>query len=127
MKNLFFICLIALLFGGCAKDGDTGPAGPAGEDGNANVQVEIINIYVEDWEYQNDLYQEQTSSDLLNDEIAEYGSVSLFMNAGPGVWLALPAEGFGFAYDNTSLYLYAKLEPTATIVLKLVVIAGMPE
>lgn len=121
MKNVLFLLLVAMLISGCAKDGETGPAG---QDGNANVQVEIISVFVEDWVFQNELYYAQVSSNLLSDDIVAEGTVNLFMDAGPGVWLALPEEKFGFAYDNSMLYLFAKLEPTATIVLKLVVIDG---
>jgi len=124
MKNLLFILLVAILLSGCAKDGETGPAG---QDGNANVQVEIINVFIEDWEFQNEMYNAQVSSNLLSDDIIENGTVNLFMDAGPGVWLALPEGNFGYAYDSSTLYLFGKLEPTTTIVLKLVVIDGMPE
>jgi len=34
----------AILFTGCAKDGDPGAAGPAGADGNANVMVKTITV-----------------------------------------------------------------------------------
>jgi hypothetical protein len=122
MKNLMFLLLVVILFSGCAKDGETGPAG---QDGNANVLVEIISVFVEDWEIQNGVYHAQVSSELLSDDIVENGTVNLFMDAGPGVWLALPEEKFGFAYDNSTLYLFGKIEPTTTIVLKLVAISGM--
>ncbi len=124
MKNLLFLLLVAILLSGCAKDGETGPAG---QDGNANVQVEIITVSVEDWEFQNEVYNAQVSSGLLSDDIVENGTVNLFMDAGPGVWLALPEEKFGYAYDSSTLYLFGKLEPTTTITLKLVVIDGMPK
>jgi len=123
MKNVLFLLLVVILFSGCAKDGETGPAG---QDGNANVQVEIITVLIDDWEIQNEVYHAQVSSELLSDDIVENGTVNLFMDAGPGVWLALPEEKFGYAYDSNTLYLFAKLEPTTTIVLKLVVLSGMP-
>jgi hypothetical protein len=129
MKNLLFSVLIILLISSCAKDGETGPAGPAGQDGNANVQVEVFTVNVDDWGFINDFYNEQISTDLLTDDIVEYGSVDLFMQGDPSMWIALPDVelDLGYAYEKNTLYLFTKVEPTETIVLKLVVIDGLPE
>ncbi len=49
-KILVLMAAATMLFSGCAKDGDTGPAGPAGQDGNANVKSLTFTITPGQWQ-----------------------------------------------------------------------------
>lgn len=51
MKKLILsLSAIILLMSSCAKDGETGPAGPAGADGNANVHSINLLVSHSEWE-----------------------------------------------------------------------------
>lgn len=97
--------LIALLtFTGCKKEG---PPGPAGEDGNANVQSSTITF--SNWYWNNSAYYDYsdfTWSAITND-IANTGGVFIYLSNGAGGWVPLPRTVYPSAsYSQSQRYIY---------------------
>jgi len=99
-----------LILSSCAKDGEVGPQGPAG---NANVHTTTFSVAPGDWEQVGSQGQlgfgysvEQTVS-TITDAIASTGAVLVYRQVGTDGWLALPTtvtEGFGVNRNWLSVY-----------------------
>jgi hypothetical protein len=123
MNNLILslIMLISIaLLSGCQKEG------PAGKDGNANVKTEIIKVYGNEWGFSDPFYGVDKTSDLLTQDIIDNGSVHLYLEAGDGIWMALPYQtmGFGYAVNDLAILTEGSGVTTSTMTFKLVVIQG---
>ena len=90
MKTSIFsipvLLFMIVILQGCTK-GDTGPQGPAGHDGNANVMTYVYNV---SWvksppDYYTDIYDTDITQDIV-----DYGVVLVYMSNGSGGWIALP-------------------------------------
>jgi hypothetical protein len=128
LNYLFIISIIgAVMFGtGCTKDGEQGPQGTAGVDGNANVKTEKIIIYGNEWGYSEPYYVVDKTSDLLTQDIVDNGSTHLYFEIEEGTWLALPYQtmGFGISVNSVGILTEGAEVIDATTVFKLVVIEG---
>lgn len=49
MKTIIYSVLAMILVTSCAKDGDTGPQGPPGANGNANIKSVSFSVSPGDW------------------------------------------------------------------------------
>ncbi len=130
MKKMFYrffvvasVCSIFLIIG-C--EGSEGPVGPAGEDGNANVKSEIIRVFGYDWEYIDGLYGIDIYTSLITQDIVNSGLVYVFLEAGDGIWFALPYQTMGFAFGQNDLAIWTQGQAvtTQTTTFRLVVIEG---
>jgi hypothetical protein len=108
MKTKFymFAALIALVtFSGCKKEG---PPGPAGEDGNANVQSSAITF--SNWYWNNSAYYD--CSDFtwgaITNDIANTGGVFIYLSNGAGGWVPLPRTVYpSTSYSQSQRYVYS--------------------
>jgi hypothetical protein len=48
-KILILVLIVTVLFTGCAKDGETGPVGPSGSNGVANISTTLDTIFPGEW------------------------------------------------------------------------------
>ena len=78
MKYLgLVIVLIALTFTSCSKDGEIGPMGPAGQDGNANVRTLTYDLTNFSGDSHDQRIPELTQEVLDNDVILGYLKTSI--------------------------------------------------
>lgn len=124
MKKFMILMMAVLMLTGC--EGDKGPTGPAGADGNANVLTGTISPTNEEWLW-NSLYRLETSPGSSTGYFSRYvdipvpeitadimatGAVLVFFQPYPseGVWSPLPYyfnSGYaGFSY----CYVYQAME-----------------
>ncbi len=95
-----------LIFSGCAKDGETGPQGPAGATGNANVIA--TSTLTASWVLSGTYYVAGMTVPAITQDIVDKGSVQVFTQYGDE-WWALPdlngvnSTQFGFGLGNVSL------------------------
>lgn len=134
---------LALSFAGCAKDGATGPQGPAGtpgKDGNANVKSQVIFISGSEWinaagySYVTKIVPEITA------DIVTKGTVDVYAEDN-GKWWSLPLTtttqnggvlAYGYAIENGKITLDISVNVNVTLTsadignsnFKIVVIAG---
>jgi hypothetical protein len=87
---MLIIAAGAILLTQCKKDGATGPAGPAGAIGNANVTQQTFTVST--WSSYYGVWQKPLIIPALNSK-ALLGEVEVFYSTGsqPGVWNPLPA------------------------------------
>ncbi len=126
MKNIFtigWVLLIMNLIISCEKEG------PAGKDGNANVKTEIIKVFGNDWTFSDPFYIVDKPSALLTQDIIDNGSAFLYLEAGEGMWMALPYQtmGFGYGINDLGIWTEGTGVATSTTTYKLVVIQGNME
>ena len=50
--TLLFLLVGLVAFNSCKKEVE-GPQGPAGKDGNANIETHIVSVKASDWQYDN--------------------------------------------------------------------------
>ena len=129
MKNLVlkgFLIISLVVFGLTSCEKEEGPQGPAGEDGNANVKTEIVKVFGYEWEQDGSLYVVDKTSDLLTQDIIDNGSAHLYLEAGEGMWIALPylTMGFGVGVDDLGIWTEGSSVTSQTTTYKLVVIEG---
>src|SRR5437870_4563104 len=100
VKTTFQIILITITFLGCEK-GDTGPQGPAGTNGNANVQSSTVTISSSEWTLSGNEYDATISTSLITQAILDHGAVEVFESSNGTQWLALPISinGNEFVYS----------------------------
>ena len=85
MKKLIFSLTVAVaLLSGCAKDGETGPAG---KDGNANVTSSTFTITA--WNYSAPVYYADLPVPAITQDILDRGAVLAYI-VGSGYNLQLP-------------------------------------
>ena len=120
MRLLILLTVAALMVAGC--EGEQGPIGPAGADGNANVKTGTISPTNAEWLWHN-YYTLQTSPgsetryytryvDIpvaeITPDIISTGLVLVFFEADPGSgnWTPLPFQyvAFGSAYAYNIVY-----------------------
>ena len=94
MKSIFAAMIIVVTFTSCAKDGETGPAGPAGTNGNANV-VASNTVTLNNWisifdDGTNYLFESTVNWTGITQAIKDNGAVMVYMDDGAGSWYALP-------------------------------------
>jgi len=91
----FMITVSVLILNGCAKDGETGPAGKDGQNGNANVSCSTVTT-LNNWNsayddgiyftYEHDVYWTG-----LTQAIKDKGVVMVYYMDGPNNdWVAIP-------------------------------------
>lgn len=139
MKKLIFMAAIAaLLFSGCAKDGDTGPQGPQGPQGNTGPQgnqgisqikcfYEYLSYYdfitvstsTNSYKMKGAIYISEMTSSVLND-----GLVMVYKENAADVWQALPYTYFfsgssimyhSFTVEPNWINIYLESETNFTI------------
>ena len=141
LSIIFFVLFIAFFSFQCTKEG---PVGPAGEDGNANVQVFIKSVSVNQWvEYgtfgaYNHNYGTDINISELTSDISTNGTVLAYIKS-DDVYLALPFTAFQTNYFNVFNYThttgivevfkmasdYMTLPPTTIMNFKIVLIDGL--
>lgn len=92
MKNIKTLCVVIFLTILCACEG---PEGPAGHDGNANVQSSTLETHAKDWSWnqQGSYWQLDIEWDAINFNIVDYGAVLVYMDfkgEGGYEWHQLP-------------------------------------
>ena len=117
VKKLFtagFILLTLVLIAGCGSGLDNG------------VDTEIISVLGYDWDYDDPTYSIVVDSDLLTQDIIDNGSVHLYLEAGDGIWMALPYKTMGFAVALNELLIMTEGSgvTSQTTTFKLVTIEG---
>lgn len=113
MKKLIFMAAIAaLLFSGCAKDGDTGPQGPQGNTGpQGNQGISQIKFFYKSLSASTDFITVSTTTNSYKKKAAIYisemtsgvlidGLVMVYKENATDVWQALPYTNF---FSNGSI------------------------
>ena len=104
-KHRFIYPLIALIiaFSGCAKDGKTGPAGA---NGNANVQSSTFTNQGFAYVSANNDYEINMSVAAITQTVLDRGSMMVYLQAASATngWVALPASIAGVEL-NVAFYL----------------------
>lgn len=96
VKTLLLSTILVVMFNGCAKDGETGPAGPAGKDGNSNVHSQTFNINPSQWYHvgvngqAGDGYQTDETCSLITTDILNSGAVLVYYSTNNSLWNSLP-------------------------------------
>lgn len=96
MKTTLKTSLIALLavsaltFTGCkkAKDGETGPAGTNGMDGNANVTATTYSVST--WTYSSPAWSANLAVPALDPDNINTAAVMVYFGSGTNTWTAAP-------------------------------------
>lgn len=89
----------SLIISSCAKDGETGPAG---KDGNANVQSILLNATSSSWGFDNTYKWSSatwTGVSILTSSTINSGAMMLY-EGGSGNWLAVP---YTFSIGTTGI------------------------
>lgn len=142
MKKFLLLVATAITFSACSKKGDTGDTGPAGADGNANVQSFTYVVHPGDWQQSGVIgstYEKyiDLSAPSITQSIIDGGAVLVYWNVNASL-LALPATvpinadvySFlpSFSVGSTTLEVFTDNHSNFTfntdVVLKVVVIAG---
>lgn len=87
---IYLLMVVVIAFAGCAKDGEDGAQGPAGQDGNANVYA--FNYTITQWGWDgNYVYSEVDASDGLSISASDIanGALLSYIETSAG-WSALP-------------------------------------
>lgn len=105
MKKTRIISFIGLLFivSGCRKEG---PAGQAGEDGNANVKSSTITFSGWIWQSSNAWSQADFTWPVLTSSIVNSGAMYVYLNTAYG-WAQLPRVIYPTSsYSQTQRFYY---------------------
>ncbi len=104
-KNLLIAVFVVAtaMFSGCAKDGATGPQGPAGTNGSANVNTALFNVTPGQWNNPSSGYYnfgiadaDITNSD--NDVVMVY--MLSGQTGGSDTWVSLPISNWFVSGDD---------------------------
>ncbi len=129
-KILSAFVALAFTVGMVACDGKEGPAGPAGANGNANVNASIYSVNITDWENKGTHLFKSLSVSEINQDVVNNGAVIVYVKladtliAGDG-WKSLPyteaitglaisghpaqvTMSLEYGYDSGNLDLYVK-------------------
>ena len=98
MKKTLTLCLVALsfLFNSCIVEGEQGPQGPAGSDGNANVVSSSLTT--SNWSYLSPDWYINFNYDAITQDILDNGAVLLYVKSGSN-YFQLP-----YTYYPSSTY-----------------------
>lgn len=121
--NFLLICAVALT--GCKKDeGPVGPQGPAGANGNANVQSEIITVEASEWTGSAASgFTAEKETTVITEDIAINGAVLCYSANVDSSYTPLPISlysgsfsiNFGFQHHaNGSILFYVQADNGAT-------------
>lgn len=91
----------SIMLNSCAKDGAVGPAGPAGTNGNANVQSSTFTV--SNWTYSAPSYYSDISWGALTTDIINNGAVLVYVSTGTSVWSQLPLTLYTYSTYSSSL------------------------
>ncbi len=106
--------LAGLLFSSCAKDGATGPTGPAGKDGNANVITRSFTVYDSTWTMGGYSFNPSVNStttwfakvytvvdSAITSGVVDSGMVLVYFRSysGDSAWVPLPFSFLDFGRD----------------------------
>ena len=90
MKTFAAGVLLTMLFTGCAKKGDTGPAGTNGTNGNANViSTNNVTLASSNWSLTSGIYTATLTTTGISQAVVDKGVVMVYQQYGPQ-WVALP-------------------------------------
>ena len=108
MKNKnylsFAMILILSILSGCKKEG---PAGPAGQDGNANVKSSTITFSNWSWSSSGQYDYVDFTWGAITTDISNSGGVFVYESNGSGGWLPLPRTIFpNNTYTQSQRYVY---------------------
>jgi hypothetical protein len=90
VKLLSMITVMTVMFNSCAKDGATGPQGPAGQNGNANVSVGSYAIASSSWGSDGNGGWYTNLTPAFN---PTQGAISILFSADDVNWYGLPYVG----------------------------------
>ena len=95
-KLAALVIACGLIFSSCSKDGATGPQGPAGTNGAANISVKNVYATPNNWvaDGNGGWYNVVTNSSFGTGIDLTKGSVSLFLSNDNTNWQALPFVGY---------------------------------
>lgn len=108
------------------KQGDPGPAGANGVNGNANVVSQTFDVYSWSWSSNNTWL----NATIITQSIVNSGSVSVFMETSPysGQWAAIPLNMSGvqisYAYEVNYVNVISSPQPSSLERFKVVAIAS---
>ena len=93
MKKIRLFLMFGLFIGGlvltsCTKEGEVGPEGPAGKDGNANVNSKEFTIT--NWVKDGDEYKGTISYSAITADIIDKGAVLVYLANGNGGYMSMP-------------------------------------
>ncbi|MFZ2205546.1 MAG: hypothetical protein WAV23_03065 [Minisyncoccia bacterium] len=92
-----------VLLNGCKKEG---PEGPAGKDGNANVQSSTITFSTWLWDGTNNYDYSDFTWAAITSSIVDKGAVLVYVNT-PGGWAPLPRTIYPSAtYSESQRFIY---------------------
>jgi hypothetical protein len=105
MKKIYVMALLStvILINGCKKEG---PAGPAGKDGNANVQSSTITFSTWNWDAVNKFEYSDFTWSAITPAIANTGTVLVYLSTSAG-WTPLPRTIYpSTTYSESQRYTY---------------------
>jgi hypothetical protein len=86
-----FVIATTMFMGGCAKDGATGPAGPAGANGNANViGTNTVTVNGVNWTALSTYFETTLTDADITQAVVDNGVVLVYAQNGT-TWAALPS------------------------------------
>ena len=94
---VFTVFAVLLTFNGCKK-GDTGPQGPAGADGNADVHAQVFTV--SSWIFSTPYYSADIVDTDITQSIVDYGAVIIYISNGSGGWELFPVTVFHGSYSS---------------------------
>ena len=138
MKKLLILALCSATLITSCKKGDTGPAGPAGTNGNANVTSGTITIPPSAWAWDatNSMNYVNMNGTSITSDIVSKGAVMVYISTDNATWSALPCTIWGnpsvsltFSYSLNKVQIQASntnstINTFNTLYAKIVVIAA---
>jgi hypothetical protein len=138
-KLAAIVVACGFIFSSCAKDGATGPQGPAGTNGAANISVNNVYAMPGNWiaDGNGGWYNIVTTTSFGTGIDLTKGSVSLFLSADNTTWTAMPFVGYmngqgdvNYTFNSTTITIYYDAQtgvasipqPTNNIYIKAVII-----
>jgi len=91
-KSNYIIAISAMMISGCAKDGATGPQGPAGKNGVANITTSPFTAIPGAWSNPSSGYYDFSVADPdITNANTDFVSAFVQINSG-GDWIAIPVS-----------------------------------
>lgn len=90
LTMIALLAMSALVFDGCKKpkDGETGPQGAAGVDGNANVTATTFSVST--WTYSSPAWSANLAVPALDPDNINTAAVMVYFGSGTNTWTAAP-------------------------------------
>lgn len=132
MKKLLILISAVCMMSACTKDGATGPAGPQGATGNANVQAFQYQIPVGFWQWNGTNFYYQETNTFISSNATGIDIYAGIFSTGP--WEGMPtanvyANGDQLNYEwnaagniLTFLYTGSSTAPSQTLYFNVVII-----